>query len=277
MSFHAYADPAMTSIIWGTLQLYRDALHGTIQSLARSWILAVAVVIFAGLMIMASLITRPLGILGGFIMGAVNALLIGATLSLVEQAVKSSRRLTLSDIKASFGQYFWDVISVGFVLWLPIMLVNQGAAANPYGPFLAAAIFLLLFIILNPAPEVIYQIHPASPLEVIRLSYEFVIDNWVEWFLPLMVVIAPFGLAFFFEISRIMGQGTLLDFFQMLVLPFRLLQAWLAYLGVPDDVSFTAVLILTPLATVAMLIFRGHLFAALYGSSPRKRAFLGKL
>ena len=179
----------MTGVMGPTLELYRDALRATGRSLVRGWIIALAVVVFAGLMLVAAAIAAPLGILGGFLLGAVNALLIGATLSLVQQAISSSRQLNLNDIKSSFGQYFWEVIMVGFVLWLPIMLIDQGAAANPYGPFLAAAIFLLLFILLNPAPEVIYQIRPGSPLDVIRLSYEFVVQNWIEWFLPLALVV----------------------------------------------------------------------------------------
>jgi hypothetical protein len=267
----------MTGVMQATLELYRDALHATVRSLVRGCIIALAVVVFAGVMLAASMIAAPLGILGGFLLGAVNSLLIGATLSLVEQAVTTPRRLNLKDLQGSFGHYFWEVITVGFVLWLPIMVIEQGAAANPYGPFLAAAIFLLLFILLNPAPEVIYQIRPGSPLDVLRLSYEFVMENWIEWFLPLALVVAPFGLSFFFTISERMGRGALLDFFQILVLPFRLLQGGLSYLGLPSAVSSTLVLVLTPLATVAMLIFRGHLFAALHGSSRRKRAFQGRM
>jgi hypothetical protein len=263
----------MTGVVKTSIALYQHALQATLRSFVRGWIIALAVVVFAGLMFIASLIARPLGMLGGFLMGAVNALLIGATLGLVEQAVTSSRQLTLEDIKGSFGQYFWDVISVGFVIWLPIMIIDQGAAANPYGPFLAAAIFLLLFILLNPAPEVIYQVRPGSPLDVIRLSYEFIVQNWLEWFLPLALVVAPFGLSFFFTISEGLGRGGMLDFFQILALPFQLLERALSYLGLPSVVSLTLVLVLTPLVTVAMLIFRGHLFAALHGSSRRKRAF----
>src|SRR5881396_3052450 len=263
----------MNDIVRATLRLYQHALRATVRSFGRSWVIAIAVVVFAIVMVGVTFLVSPLGILGGFVLGALNALVIGATLSLIEQAVTSSRRLGWHDIRGSIGQYFWDVIGVGFVLWVPMLLLEQGMAANPNGPFFAAAIFLLLFILLNPAPEVIYQVRPGSPLDVIRLSYEFVIENWIEWFLPLALVVAPFGLSFFFTISERMGRGALLDFFQILMLPFRLLQGWLSYLGLPDVASSTLVLLLTPLATVAMLVFRGHLFAALHGSSRRKRAF----
>lgn len=263
----------MTTILRATLRLYQAALRATAQSFVRCWIISVAVVIFAALMVAATSVAAPLGILGGFILGAVNALLIGTTLSLIEQAVRSSRRLAIRDIWESVGQYFWDVIGVGFVLWVPILALEKGMASNPNGPFLAAAIFLLLFILLNPAPEVIYQLRRDSPLDVIRESYEFVIQHWIEWFLPLVVVLTPLGLSFFFGISSQLGRGAGLDFFQVLLLPFTLLTAWFGYLGLPDEVGRLLVLVFTPPSAVVMLIFRGHLFAALYGASRRHRLF----
>ncbi len=266
----------MSEILRVTIRLYQDAFRATIHSFIRSWIIAVAVVIFAGLMVVATTVAAPLGLMGGFILGAVNALLIGATLSLIGEAVLSSRRLAFRDIWDGFGQYFWDVIGVGFLLWLPLVVLEKGMSANPYGPFLGAAVFLLLFIVLNPAPEVIYQVRHDSPLDVIRESYEFIMENWIEWFLPLAVVVAPFGLSFFFNISGRLGRGAGLDFFQVLVLPFTLLTGWLGYLGLPEQAGSVLVLVLTPPVAVAMLIFRGHLFAALHGSSRRQRLFQGR-
>jgi hypothetical protein len=266
----------MNDIVRATLHLYQQALRATVRSFGRSWVIAIAVVVFAIVMVGATFLVSPLGILGGFVLGAVNALLIGATLGLIEQAVTSSRSLGWHDIRGSVGQYFWDVIGVGFVLWVPMLLLEQGMAANPNGPFFAAAIFLLLFILLNPAPEVIYQVRHSSPLDVLRESYEFVIENWIEWFLPLAIVVAPLGLSFFFGISGRLGRGAGLDFFQVLVLPFTLLTAWLSYLGLPSEAGSALVIVLTPPAAVAMLIFRGHLFAALHGSSRRQRIFQGR-
>ena len=259
------------NVIGSTVALYRQALVATGRSFARGWILVVAVVVFGVLMVIATRIAAPLGMLGGFVLGAVNALLIGATLSLVEQAVMGQRPLGLADVRESFGQYFWDVIGVGFVLWVPMLLLDTGVTSNPNGAFFAAAIFLLLFILLNPAPEVIYQVRHQSPLDVLRESYEFVIENWIEWFLPLAIVVAPFGMSFFFALSGRLGRGAGLDFFQVLILPFTLLQGWLEYIGL-GEVGWLLYL-LTPPVAVAMLLFRGHLFKALHGSTRRQRLF----
>lgn len=267
----------MSEFVVATLRLYREALRATLRSFLQCWMIAVAVVCFAVVMMVAVAIAGPLGILGGFLLGAVNALLIGATLGLVEQAVVGMRRMGFQDILSSFGRYFWDVIGVGFVLWVPLLLLERGMAGNPNGPLLVAAVFFVLFLVLNPAPEIIYQVRHDSPLDVIRRSYEFVIENWIEWFLPLAVVLAPFGLSFFFGISARVGRMAGLDFFQLLSLPFTVLGAWMEYLGLPDRTMFLLGLLLTPPAAAAMMIFRGHLFAALHGTSRRQRLFKAKM
>jgi hypothetical protein len=171
------------------------------------------------------------------------------------------------------GQYFWDVMSVGFILWVPLLVLDKAAATNPETAFLAAAVLLLLFILLNPAPEVIYQVRHDSPLDVLKTSYEFVLENWIEWFLPLAIVLAPLGLSFFFSLSHRFGGGAGLNFLELLSLPFLLLSELLARIGVSEGVSALVVFLLTPPAVLLMMFFRGHLFAALQGSSRRQRLF----
>ena len=145
----------MLTVVSSTLQLYRDALHATGRSLVRGWFVILAVIVFTLLMMLAHQIARPLGMLGGFLLGAVNALLIGATLSLIEQCIKGMRTISMQDVMESMGHYFWDVISVGFVLWIPTMLLDTSLRANPDSQFLVMACLLLVFILLNPAPEVL--------------------------------------------------------------------------------------------------------------------------
>jgi hypothetical protein len=225
-----------------------------------------------GLMVVGSVIA-PLGMLGGFILGAVNALIIGSTLYLTEQAVLGARRLTWKDIPASFGQYFWDVISVGFMVWFPLMFLEMGLQTNPYQSLITTAIFFFIFIILNPVPEVIYQKRTGSAVEVVKDSYDFVVENWIEWFLPLAVALAPFGLTVFFQISSQAGRRGGLDFWYLLTLPFSIISQWLSILGITSSANFLIVLILTPVLTTFILLFRGHLFSNLTKSSHRMRIF----
>jgi hypothetical protein len=174
----------MVELLSATLHVYRQALQATWRSLMRSWVTVAALIGFALLFVGAARIVGPLGMIGGVLLGLVNALLVGATLRLIEQSLSAARTIQLTDVTESFGHYFWDVIGVGFVLWLPMMALDMGTQANPYGGFLSSAVMLLLFILLNAAPEVIYQIRHDSPLDVFKASYEFVLEHWIEWFLP---------------------------------------------------------------------------------------------
>ena len=272
----------MSQILTETLALYRNAFQKTGQSLARGWMTMVAVVGFGFLLVVTTQIASPLGMVGGFLLGAVNALLVGATLSLIEQSISHARALTVRDIVGSVGHYFWDVIGIGFILWLPLMALDLSMQTNPYGQLLSYAVFLLIFLLLNPAPEIIYQVRHNSPLEVLKTSYEFVLENWIEWFLPFAViliplVLSPMGLRSFFSLSSQVGRGVGLEFSQLLVLPFTILGGWLDYVGIPSAISWYLGLLFTPPLAVAMLLFRGHLFAALHGVSRRQRRFISPL
>ena len=263
----------MAEFIGATLQLYHRAIQATIQSFLRSWIMIVVLVLFALLMVIVNALASSLGMIGGFLLGAANAFVIGATLSLLEQAVLGSRQLHWSDIPQSAGQYFWDVISVGFMVWFPLLILQMALQANPYQSVLTMAVFFLVFTLLNPVPEVIYQVRNGSATEVLRESYDFVLENWIEWFLPLAIALAPFGFSFFFGLSSQSGRMGGLDFWQLLSLPFTLLTTWLQYLGLSGSVTSIIILFLTPIFAVFILLFRGHLFAALHGSSRRQRLF----
>jgi len=268
----------MAGQVVAVLELYRSALRKTWQSLLRGWIAVVAVIGFLFLLTLAQEIAGPLGMAGGFLLGAVNALLVGATLSLIEQSISFARTLTIKDIFDSFGHYFWDVIGVGFILWIPLMVLEMGTASNPNGLFLSYAVMLLIFILLNPAPEVIYQVRHDSPLDVLKSAYEFVIENWIEWFLPIALLLIPLlmnpgGLQSFFRLSHRAGRGAGLDFSQILLLPSTILGSWVTYFGLGTSFSRYAIFLLTPILAVAILLFRGHLFASLFGSSRRQREF----
>ncbi len=102
----------MSRILAETLALYQNAFRKTGESLVRGWMTIVAVVGFGFLLVLATQLAAPLGMVGGFLLGAANALLVGATLSLIEQSISHARALTIRDILGSVGHYFWDVIGI---------------------------------------------------------------------------------------------------------------------------------------------------------------------
>lgn len=266
----------MPEFVRATIQLYQQALRGTIKSLTRSWRLVAAVMLLALAMFAITGVATSFGFLGGFLLGAANAFSMGMFLALVEQAVMSTRTMVWTDIWNSAGQYFWDVITIGFMIFVPLQILELGMQAHPYGPAIVSGVFLLVFLLLNPVPEILYQHHYGGSLDTLKESYEFILENWIEWFLPLALVLAPFGFTFFFMISSQGGRLIGLDFFQLLRLPFSILTSWFLYLGMSATFASVLVLLLTPLGMVCMMLFRGHLFAGLHGSSRRQRLFQAK-
>ena len=93
----------MVNQLVAALGLYRQALQKTWLSLLRGWMTIVAVIAFLFLLLLAQQIAAPLGMAGGFLLGAVNALLVGMTLSLIEQGVSYARTITIRDVFDSFG------------------------------------------------------------------------------------------------------------------------------------------------------------------------------
>ena len=260
-------------MLQGLIQLYRQVCSATLQSFLRCWMITIAIIVYAIAMILMASMVGGFGMVGGLLLGITNAFIIGSILTLIEQAVQGARSISLSDVQESLGQYFWDVIGVGFILWIPVWAIEQGMQANPNGQLIATAIFLLGFILLNPALEVIYQVRHDSPLDVIKESYEFVLENWIEWFLPIAIILAPLGFQIFFELSSRIGRAAGLNFIELIFIPVTVLASWFQYLGLPGEFNGLLLLLVAPPLAVMMLLFRGHLFSALHGTSRRGRLF----
>ncbi len=259
----------MSEIVRDLATLYRDAFDETLQSLRRAWMGIVAIYVYTlGLQVVSGLagfVPQPL--LGGLLVGLTDAFAVGALLALLQRVV-AHHALRLQDLRDTLGAYFWNVVAVGFVLWIPFLLLGQLA---PRPVFAAAA--LLAAVFLNPLPEVIYQARTASPLEDLAESARFVQQQWIEWFLPIVLVAAPLGsFVFFTSESAVILRGGL-SFGRFLAIPTLLALRLSDLLGLPEAASVWIVQGGTPVLTFILLLFRGHLFAMLYGTSRRQRAF----
>jgi len=264
----------MSEILRDLAGLYRDALGQTLASLRRGWIGVVAIYVYAMALQLAGGVAGvlPIPLVAGLLLGLADALAVGALLALVQQAITGSV-LGFGDVRDALGAYFWDVISVGFILWIPFMLL---AGLAP--PLVLASVSLLAAVFLNPLPEVIYQVRTASPIENLVESARFVQQQWIEWFLPTVLVAAPLGSFLFFasaDASGLLRGG--LSFGRFLLLPTLLALRTAELLGLPAGAGGVVVAVGAPLLTFAVLLFRGHLFAMLAGSSRRQRMFRRRL
>ena len=235
------------------LRIYGRALARLPGDIGKQpWILVLPVVYTVALsvctQIVGFLFRGALGILGGFALGFVVAALAASFLYFLDEVVTGSP-VHLREFPRSFQRYLWPVVNVLFVFWIAQIVLGLALSHAPL--WLELGIGTVLGVMLNATPEVIYQRRIYSGLEVLMGSVAFIQENWIEWFIPNL----PLGALLVLANVGIIRAPELL---------YRVAGPWAGSL-VWDLVQAAFLLV--------FFIFRGHLFAALDGSSRRQRKF----
>lgn len=191
--------------------------------------------------LLANLFVFRGGMLGGILVALFRAALWSVYLYGLVHAIDRSR-FTLKDLKAGFGVFFRDVYIAAFVLWIVQMIIS--VAGIPYLDYLILLVFSAL-------PETLY-LGRYQGFDNIRDSFEFLQENWYIW-IPLTLI-----MVFLLETF---GFGA------TLTLPIAV--------GGLDMQVLTLYLVHTVLFSLFALL-RGHMFVQLYGSSLRRRNFMGR-
>jgi hypothetical protein len=192
-------------------------------------------------LLLAAPLAGAFGILSGLVMSLVLAALLSVYLYFVGELVSFSR-VRPSELGLSVRAYLWPIVNLLFVVFIVRLVLSLLLQRVPGSGWIFLALYLAAFVILNPAAEMIYQRGTHGGLETAQQSLRFIRDNWLEWFVPNVLIGALlFGVA---------------SFITALPTPAMLLGGFL----------------LAALFHVAM-VFRGHLFKALAGTSHRQRMF----
>ena len=226
-------------------KLYGDVVVRALQLTARNWPVFGSIFVYWALLTGAAfalaalgILRGPLALVGGIALNVLRAACFASFLYLVEMMVRTGR-VSLDDFRRSFGVYLWDVIGVMFVFWIIFTVASPLLASMPQGWAYLGLLQLILFILFNAIPELIYLGHFSS-LALLGESYKFISTNWIEWFPATLLAGAILYLAL-----RVPGLAAI---------PF--LQDAVVYL----------------LLYFAMVL-RGLLFLELYESSYRSRVF----
>jgi hypothetical protein len=221
-------------------RLYGACLGRSASSILRSpWTLVLPIALFAALLLAATLLGQ-LGMVGGLLLGLAMDALLSCYFYFVSELVAGAK-VRFDELKKSFGAYFWAVINLMFVVWLAELLLRGVTARNPHADVIDAMVRFAAFVLLNATPEVLYVRGTYGGLATFRGSIEFIHANWIEWFVPNLVL----GAAFYFGVPALLAGG----------------------------VPLPAVAVVAGLALHLVMVFRGHLFKELDGSSHRQRMF----
>lgn len=232
-------------IVRVTLWMYANALSRALDCVRRNWVVSFAPVAYGiGLSIVGTL-AAPLGIIGGFLYSLASAACASSALFLIKNMVESGKT-DVRDFLNGFTVYIWEVITIGFILSIPTWALATGLAGVPNGPLIFFLVKLGLYIILNAVPELIYQSR-VSGLELIGASYNFIVENWIEWLLPNLILFA----AGYYFVGFV---GSL-------------------FYGMPGFVQLFLEAFLVGLCLTYFMTFRGFLFAQLHGTTRRSRIY----
>lgn len=250
---------------WGalvveTLHLYQQAAKETWEKGRRSWWISLLPFLYGPVVLLSAMLTAPLGFLGGFISGILLAMCVSSYLYFIAGVVNGSR-MSVRELGESWRPHLSSVINILFLLFL---LQYALALLTPPGDetaiLLSALIELILLVILNPIPEIIYQ-GRSEGFGMVQESLDFLRGNGAEWFFP-FIVLALFSI-FLLPISILAGPLQ----FGRLTFPMTV--------GNPSSSSALSFLwpILSAFLLFALMIFRGLLFRALANSNRRQRMF----
>jgi len=228
-----------------TVWLYRTALARSWQALRKNLVVSLAPLAYGIILTVCISLVAPLGIVGGFIYSLVSAACASSGLFLIKNLVDSVRA-DFNDFLSGFTVFIWDVITIAFILWIPMRVAEMGLSTVPNGALLYFLLRLALFIILNAVPELIYQSR-VSGLELVGASYNFIVENWLEWLVPNLFCVA---LGFF-----------LLDLLDSLLF------------GLPSFLALLLHMLFLGFGLAYFMTFRGFLFAELYGTTRRSRLY----
>jgi hypothetical protein len=237
------------SALHATLWLYRTALRRSWESLLKNWVVSFAPWAYAALLSVVAVVVAPLGILGGLVLGMATQACISSGLYLIKNIVESGRA-NVRDFINGFTVYLWELLGIAFILWIPMRVLAMALESVANGGLIFGLIQIAVYILLNPLPELVYQTR-SSGVTLISESYNFIVENWLEWFLPNIV---------------------------LTIAGYLILQAFAAVTtGLPGVVQIFITAVGMGLCLSYFMIFRGFLFAELYGSTRRSRAYRYKI
>jgi len=229
------------AIVW----IYKTSLVRTLELVRSNLAIILAPIAYGLILSAAAMLAAPFGIIGGFVMGLVLAACASSGLYLIENVVRMGKA-TPQDFVKGFSVYLWEILTIAFIFWIPMRLLAQFAVTTPEGAVIYLGVQILLYIIFNPVPELIYQSR-VSGLALLSAGYQFIVENWLEWLLPnILVAVAGYLLRFW-----IYGLVFPLPFF---------LQYFFLEAGFGLFLTF-------------LMIFRGLLFTELNGTTRRSRAY----
>lgn len=247
-------------ILKDIIYINKTSFNRTIKSLSKNWMIIFTGIIYTFLNIaIFSLVniflTGFLSILSGIVVAIITSAFISNYLYLLFNIINYDR-INVQAFKDGFKYFLWKIYGVLFIAYLASYLLS--IVSNMLGSLafiINIVIYLGMLILLNPLPETIY-LKSYSSWESVQSTFEFMQENWFNWILPNVIF---HGVLYFITGNILTNVFTTHLSFNM-VFGIRNIILYIIGQGL---FSFT-------------MIYRGHLYKLLSGSTRRKRMFMNK-
>ena len=170
------------------LAIYKACLIDASKALLRNpWIVLFSFIAYMTYSLIANIFSG-MGFAGGMLIGMAQIGLISLYYYWLSEII-SGHKVKLETALTFNFQLFSGVLSVAFIFFIVLYLAQiflQGFQV----PWAIMLLQLGIVFIFNSIPEVIYLKNLES-LEALSFSAEFTKRNWIEWYLPLLILLLP--------------------------------------------------------------------------------------
>lgn len=246
------------------LKIYLLSAKDAFERLKSSWTVLVGLIALAVGFILANIISAQLGVIGGLIRSLYEALAISYYLAWLRES-SQYRKVRINELKIIDWGLFQSVISILFILYLfqwGVVMLGTGMNAG-----WASIILQLLFVVLlNSLPETLYLTR-RDGMDGIQESFSFTTKNWIEWYLPYLIIVSPLLLLAGISLPEILAQtNVFFPAMPVITVPFYLFPGLLT-------LSLPLGLILAHW----FMLFRAKLYQELDKGSRRQRMFKSRM
>lgn len=250
----------MDEILKDIIYINKTAFNRTIKSISKNWMIIFTGIIYTILNIaifalINVLFTGFLSILTGIVVAIVTAAFISNYLYLLFNIINYDR-LNIQIFKDGFKYFLWKIYGVLFIAYIgSILLSIVSNMLGSMGFIINTLIYLAILVLLNPLPETIY-LKSYSSWESVQSTFEFMKENWFNWLLPNII----FHLVLYFTTGNVITDIFTTHLSFNMIFTIRNLILYIVGQGL---FSF-------------IMVYRGHLYKLLSGSTRRKRMFMNK-
>lgn len=248
-----------------TVVIYADSAQLAAKGLVRNWPILIGCVALFYLFTFSSQFFGQFGFAGGMIVGMIEIALLCFYYAWISSTVQKER-LRFSDLVHFDYSLFFNIISVAFIFFI-VQFVLQSLTQGLDAKFPLLCVQLGIVIVFNCVPEVIY-LHRIESGYALSEAARFTRDNWIEWYLPMLLVILPWLVTN--PISVLVSLSISDPLFPPLIIIKGVV---ISYAG---SVFASGLPILALLVATWFMLFRGHLFQALASGSRRQRIYKSK-